>query len=119
MSESWLQKLRKQLSFKPQPIRPTRMRLIGCLNCSPIPDQILPQGYRPHVYGHIAITEQHEVFLAIDETEVSVGVLARKYCVDPFAQYFLKVETPLHSETYEWDLARGRWVLVGQGMGFA
>lgn len=117
--KSWIQKLRDQLKYQPAPIQPARPRLVGCLTCSPVPETILRQKYEPHVCGSIEVVEERAVFSAIDRPGMSVGRLAREFCTDPHSRYFLKVSKPLHGETYEWDLARGRWVLVGQDLGYA
>ena len=120
MAKSWLQQLRERAGIPPRPLRPAPARLIGCANCSPLPDSILPQ--KAELYADWA-TVIEERWIPVDtgkeSTTPPVGVLARKYCTDPASRYFLRVETPLHSETYEWDLARGRWVLAGQGHGYA
>ena len=121
MAESWLQKLRKQRVFPPHKIRAARARRIGCANCAPLPKEVLPQGARLYADWATIIEERCvAVDTSRDESRTPrVGDLARAHCTDPSSRYFLRTETPLHSETYEWDLARGRWVLLGQGHGYA
>lgn len=120
MRQTWLQKLRAQLIFKPKPIRPANPRLIGCLHCSPVPSRILRQSERLYGWYADVIEQRHiPVETGKDEKTPRVGDLARWHCTDPHSTYLLHVVTPLHEETYQWDLARGRWVLVGQGLGCA
>lgn len=118
--KSWLQKLRDQLKYQPSPLRPASPRLIGCLNCSPVPSPILRQSDALYAWW-ATIIEQRSIPVECKERHETpqVGLLAKQHCTNPHSTYLLRVVTPLHEEVYQWDLARGRWVLVGQGLGCA
>jgi hypothetical protein len=120
---SWLQKRRAEAKHGLYPIAPARGTLIGCLNCSPVPKSILTQGTVLDPYGYVRLVEQRTVHAYASTDDEArppcVGDLAKRFCLDPDAYYVLHAASPMHEETYAWDLARGRWVLVGQGLGFA
>ena len=102
-------------------VSPTKPRLIGCLNCSPVPSAILKQSEQLRTDGFLRVIQQKTVHFDCggEFKGPTAGDLAKEHCTDEGATYFLHVQTALHEEVYQWDWARHRWVLVGQGLGYA
>ena len=109
-------------------VRPTQPRIMGCLHAG-WPDAILKQSDRLHPgFGEMTVVEVRRHHLpqppenAKNWAEAAgppVGQIAKEFVKDDGADYYLKVDGPLSDQTYLWDRGRRRWVLIGQGLGFA
>ncbi len=95
-------------------------KLVGCLNCSPLPRPVLSRRHRWHVYGIISLAiDGRSVDTWIDESPTIQRIeklygeqIAASKCA------LLKVSTPLHGEVYERNPDDGKWYLVEQNLGW-
>jgi hypothetical protein len=99
-------------------------KLIGCLNCSPIPSVKLPKNTLLAVgFGEISLTiDGEEVWYTVDGDErKTVRWLEKKFKeqLQKADCALLFFNQPLHDETYKYDKESGEWYLVKQGKGFA
>lgn len=101
-------------------------KLIGCLNCSPIPNNQLEENEEISPYGIVSlkISGQREKWFydGIYKGEP----LSIKRIMKKWGKYITKSHHTLlnicgftHIETYEYDKKTNKWYLVGQGKGFA
>lgn len=103
-------------------------KLIGCLNCSPVPQKRLPKNYR--IYEGFDITslslngkfvnipKHHHKESGMDYYRLKEITEIVKKAIN-LTPALLTHSTPLHEETYEYNKKDGYWYLVKQGLGFA
>lgn len=97
-------------------------KLVGCLNCSPVPSKTLDKRHKWFIYGMIALRVDGKTVASwIDKTPMVQSIERRyakeireaKECV------LLESRTPLHGEVYERNSEDGQWYLVEQNGGYA
>jgi len=98
-------------------------KLIGCLNCSPVPSKALPKTTSLDIgFGMVTLEIDDETVWYEMESNKNVNWLTKRYKknLESAAKCStLHFETPLHDELYEYNKNDGEWYLVKQGMGFA
>lgn len=97
----------------------------GCGNCGKVPNKTLPKNFKFEGSG------VHILSVNIDETEAKTYIHEDEYFIlkefnkkykeklDKAECAEIRIDTPLHDETYEYNRFDGRWYLVEQGQGYA
>ncbi len=101
--------------------------LVGCLNCSPIPDVKLPKDTDLDVgVGDVSLSKNGKTiwnYMRVhdDEPYPTVADLEKlfEHYLQQEACYTLHFNGPLRDETYEYNKEDKEWYLIKQGMGFA
>ena len=110
----------EQLNHIKPAIKPS---IIGCLNCGDT-EVILPMDTKLHnCYGGWTITKSGEVFFAENhntdfEDCKTIGYIEEIAAKTPHIDWMAVLNMPLRSAVYQRH-GENKWVLVGEGKGFA
>jgi len=96
-------------------------KLIGCINCSPIPNTKLSKRQSLYMgFGIVQLRIDNNCVWSDMESNKTVGWLTKKYKekLDNAECSTLFFNSALHDETYEYNKKDGEWYLIEQGQGF-
>lgn len=100
-------------------------KLVGCLNCSPIPPKILPINKRLWASGGVILkTDNHdtvyftEAFLSDEGITLKSIIKKNTNRIKECNEVTLFIRSALHDETYELNKEDGNWYLIKQGIGY-
>jgi len=100
-------------------------KLVGCLNCSPVPSKILPIDKKLWTSGGITLkTDNHStVYFSNEMSDKGITLKSiikkNKGRIEKANEVTLFVRSALHDETYELNKEDGNWYLIKQGLGYA
>lgn len=98
-------------------LAPIEGKLGGCLNCGPRPSDCPPDTMLAVGFGFVAVTRNGKLIWGGDDERRTLREFHDRAVVDYRADWRVSFDAPLSSTVYQ--LQKGRWVLVEQGLGFA
>lgn len=103
-----------------------RPKIIGCLNCSPVPNIELKEDEEVSPYGIVSLKISGEREKWFYDGIYKQEPLSVKRIMKKWGKYIKKSHHTLlnicgftHMETYEYDKKTDKWYLVQQGRGMA